>query len=186
MRYANFLLIALMFFSTHGVAREIAGVELPDQVNVNSMDFQLNGAGVRKKLFIDVYAIGLYLQTPSQSEAIVAATSTTKRVLMHIVYSEVSKKKMDKGWEDGFKANQTTAEYQALESRLRDFQAMFGDMQENDVVWLDMIPGKGVEVSINGEQRGLVAGDDFIRALVRVWIGPEPVSDDLKQALLGN
>ena len=30
-----------------------------------------------------------------------------------------------------------------------------------------------------------IAGEDFYRALLRIWIGDKPVQDDLKKALLG-
>ena len=30
-----------------------------------------------------------------------------------------------------------------------------------------------------------IAGEDFYRALLRIWLGNKPVQDDLKQALLG-
>ena len=30
-----------------------------------------------------------------------------------------------------------------------------------------------------------IAGQDFYRALLRVWLGDKPVQDDLKKALLG-
>jgi hypothetical protein len=30
-----------------------------------------------------------------------------------------------------------------------------------------------------------IAGEDFYQALLRIWLGPQPVQDDLKKALLG-
>ena len=30
-----------------------------------------------------------------------------------------------------------------------------------------------------------IAGDDFYKALLRIWLGNKPVQDDLKPALLG-
>jgi hypothetical protein len=39
---------------------------------------------------------------------------------------------------------------------------------------------------LNGESRGgPIAGEDFYRALLRIWLGEDPVSKDLKKALLG-
>jgi hypothetical protein len=39
---------------------------------------------------------------------------------------------------------------------------------------------------VNGAPRGKpIAGEDFYRALLRIWIGDNPVQDDLKKALLG-
>src|SRR5512133_1141208 len=47
------------------LAREVAGVDLADTVTVDGKPLQLNGAGVRKKLFIKVYVGALYLPTRS-------------------------------------------------------------------------------------------------------------------------
>jgi hypothetical protein len=39
---------------------------------------------------------------------------------------------------------------------------------------------------VAGQQRGKdIPGEDFYRALLRIWLGEKPVQDDLKQALLG-
>jgi len=39
---------------------------------------------------------------------------------------------------------------------------------------------------VNGEPRGKpIAGEDFYRALLRIWLGDKPVDGDLKQGLLG-
>jgi hypothetical protein len=41
-------------------------------------------------------------------------------------------------------------------------------------------------VLIQGKPTGKpIAGQDFYRALLRVWLGDKPVQDDLKKSLLG-
>ena len=51
---------------------------------------------------------------------------------------------------------------------------------------LDWLPGNGLRLSVAGQVRGkLIEGEDFYRALLRVWLGEKPVQADLKQALLG-
>jgi long-chain acyl-CoA synthetase len=42
-----------------------------------------------------------------------------------------------------------------------------------------------VQVWINDRLRGKVAGDDFARALLRIWLGEHPADSGLKEALLG-
>jgi len=51
---------------------------------------------------------------------------------------------------------------------------------------LDWDPAAGTRVTIDGKPGGApIAGADFYQALLRVWLGPKPVQDDLKKALLG-
>jgi hypothetical protein len=46
--------------------------------------------------------------------------------------------------------------------------------------------GSVTRLSINGQPAGQsIAGEDFYRALLRIWLGDKPVQDDLKRALLG-
>ncbi len=55
----------------------------------------------------------------------------------------------------------------------------------NDAVEDDGLPASGTEVRINDEQRGIVAGNDFFRALLEIWLGSSPVSKSLKADMLG-
>jgi hypothetical protein len=51
---------------------------------------------------------------------------------------------------------------------------------------LDWHPGGGTQVTIDGKPAGQpIEGEDFYRALLRIWLGDKPVQDDLKKALLG-
>ena len=51
---------------------------------------------------------------------------------------------------------------------------------------LDWLPGAGTQVTIAGQPRGKpIAGEDFYRALLKIWLGDNPVSSDLKKSLLG-
>ena len=43
----------------------------------------------------------------------------------------------------------------------------------------------GTRVVVNGEAKGIVAGDDFHRALLRIWLGDQPADTSLKKAMLG-
>jgi hypothetical protein len=53
-------------------------------------------------------------------------------------------------------------------------------------ITLDWLPGTGTQMTVDGRNTGApIAGEDFYRALLRIWLGPKPVQDDLKKALLG-
>jgi hypothetical protein len=49
---------------------------------------------------------------------------------------------------------------------------------------LTYIPGKGTELALNGESKGVVEGDDFAAALFSIWLGSKPISESLKKELL--
>jgi len=51
--------LALAAVNTYAV--EVAGAKIEDTVSVSNQNLVLNGAGIRKKLFIKVYVGALYL-----------------------------------------------------------------------------------------------------------------------------
>lgn len=168
-------------------AAVVGDVELPEQVQVNGYDqpLQLNGAGVRRKLFIAVYVGALYLPQRQVGVGTLLSAATPYRFSMRFVYPRVTRRQFDESWHDGFANNLSADRMASVAARLDDFVEMFDDMHEGDTLWLDAVPGRGTEVIVNGSSRGVIPGDDFGTALLAVWLGPDPVSDALKKALVG-
>ncbi len=83
--------LAALALAVPALAREVAGVQFPDAVSAGGQELRLNGAGVRTKLFVKVYAGGLYVAQPSgDAEAIVAADAP-KRVRVVFLRDGVKK-----------------------------------------------------------------------------------------------
>jgi hypothetical protein len=165
-------------------AGSLADVTLPETVTVAGTTLQLNGMGVRKKMVFKIYVAGMYLeQKTSVAEQALAATGP-KRIVLHFVSNKATKKRMDEAWLEGFKANSPDT-FAAIKDRIDTFIAFFGDMKDGDVIECTVIPGEGTSVVLNGDGLGTIDGDEFATALLRIWLGPKPPSDDLKDALLG-
>jgi hypothetical protein len=176
-------ILLLLGVSTAG-AGELAGVTLPDQVTVSGKTLVLNGMGVRKKMMIKVYVGGLYLEQRSGDPAAIVGSDSTKRVVMHFLTGMATKSKMDEAWREGFQANSPDSS-SALADRVSTFIGYFGDMNDGDEIVLTVSPGAGTTVALNGVEKGTIAGDDFGNALLKVWLGDHPPSEDLKAGLLG-
>mgnify|MGYP000500045574 CR=1 FL=1 len=73
----------------------------------------------------------------------------------------------------------------ALLDQIKQFNSYFPDIVEGDVVILDFVPNTGVSVTINKVLMGTVAGDNFQKALLAVYLGDSPPNDDLKDGMLG-
>ena len=131
----------------------------------------LNGAGVRGKFIFDIYVGALYLREKTTQGNAAITMDGPKRVSMHFLYDEVSGEKLAKGWSEGFEKNQSGEAMLALGLRLERFNDMFSTVHEGNVILLDYSPGEGTRVSIRGEEIGVVAGDDFNRAPLAVWLG---------------
>jgi hypothetical protein len=169
-------------------AIEIEGVEVAE--TIPSADSRttllLNGAGLREKLYIDIYIGALYLQAKTADASAILSDDGPASVRMHILYNEISKQKLTDGWMDGLDANLSKDELQAIQPRLDAFNELFTTVHKGDVLSIEYTPDKGTEVRINGEWRGAVKGNDFFRDLLKIWLGPNPVSKSLKQDMLNS
>lgn len=181
------LLILLLSGAAGVAAVEIKGVLIPDNARIETVDrvLQLNGAGIRKKFFISVYIGALYLTEKSASADDILAADQPRRVAMHFLYDKVEAAKLQEAWTEGFMANVSAEEFPRLKPRLEKFNGFFADAVKGDVIHLDYIPGVGTRVTINSEVKGTIPGADFNRGLLSVWLGKQPVTEGLKEGLLG-
>jgi len=187
MKKSIYSLMVLALMATSLQAREFNEIEFAEKVTLTgtSTALQLNGVGMRTKFIFDIYAGALYTVKPAKTRDEVQAQKGPNRIVMHFFYDEVSAEKLVAGWNDGFEENQSDDLLKSLADRITSFNAMFPTLKKGDVVTLDYIPGKGTVVTIKGEEKGVIAGEDFNAALLDIWLGEEPADDDLKEAMLG-
>jgi hypothetical protein len=174
----------LFLFIAPAWAVEVEGVNVPNQIELEGEALSLNGAGVRTKFFFDIYVGALYLTHSVNHAEAVLANSNPARVSMDILYGEVDKEKLTKGWTSGFKKNQSKASFAALEERLTVFNHMFTDLEKGDHINFDFLANGQTRVVIKGKQVGSIEGVDFQQALLAVWLGDKPADSDLKEAML--
>ncbi len=181
------IIFCLSIASVQLQAIEIADIEIAPQVSIAGLDkpLLLNGAGIRYKFFFKVYIGALYLAQKQNSPKAILESDGPNRVLMHFIYDEVSQEKLTDAWLEGFENNTEKAQMEALKDRLAKFNRLFTTVHAGDVVLLDYVPGKGTTVNVKGVEKGVIKGADFNRALLAVWLGEEPVTEDLKEAMLG-
>jgi len=183
MRILVFFTLLLMALPAY--AKEIAGVMVNDTLQTeDGTILQLNGAGIRSKLFMDIYIAQLYMEKPSASAAEVIGDKGKKRIVMHFLYKEVTKDKLIEAWNEGFKDNNSADDLTKLQERINQFNSLFVDVKKDDVIILDYAAATGTVVTIKGQKKGTIAGADFNDALLKIWLGEKPVNGGLKDNLL--
>ena len=165
-------------------AAEVAGVKIDGKARVGTTELTLTGAGLRKRVFFQVYAIGLYVQ---DRKADPISQPGPKRVQIHML-RDVGADTFTEALAEGIKANHSEAEATALEPRVKQLGATIAEIKEAKkgmTIALDW-NGKATQVVIDGKPAGRpIEGEDFYRALLKIWLGDKPVQDDLKKSLLG-
>ena len=182
------LIAALLLLPLAAVAAEVAGVKVPDSATVASQELTLNGAGLRKRAFFNVYVAALYLPAKQSAAAQVLSSPGAKRISMTLM-RDVTAQQLIEALGNGVRDNHTPAEIEKLKSRIETLNRIMtgiGNARSGAVITLDFVPSSGTHVALNGAAQGApIAGEDFFQALLKIWIGEDPADSGLKKALLG-
>lgn len=188
MRMGIGLMLCLLSPVAH--AAEVAGVKFEDRITLRAggATLVLNGAGLRTKVIFKVYAAGLYLTERKPNAAAVLALSGPKRVSM-VMLRDLKAEDLVNALNEGMEKNNSAADLDKLKSQTSELtrtMADIGEARKGDNIALDFLPESGTQVIYNGEAKGKpIAGGEFYTALLRVWLGDNPVEGSLKSALLG-
>lgn len=167
-------------------AAEVAGVRIDDHIKVGSADLVLNGAGLRSKLFIKVYVGALYAPEKAAAPTAFIDSAAPRRMTLRLL-RDIDGDTLYAALYDGIKGNHSESELAALKPQIDQFAEIMkkgGNVRNGDTITIDF-SADGVAVGFNGEARGRVAGAPFAKALMKVWLGDNPVDGSLKKALLG-
>lgn len=161
----------------------LAGVTFADQATVSGKPVLLNGLGVRSAtmLKVKVYVIALYLESKSGDPQAIIDSKGNKRIAMHFVH-DVSAEKLRGGWTEGFEEN--AKDLAGVKGEIAKFNASMRDVKSGDRIVLDF-SNDNVDVLINDSRVDSIAGAEFQRALLSIWLGPKPPNEELKEGILG-
>ncbi len=182
------LLALNVFVSAQALAQslQVAGVEVLEQSSLDGQKLLLNGSGVRKLFGFRVYVAALYLPSPARSASRVLERDQPRRLQITLLRDTTTDQNLD-ALKDGLIDNNSEAEMEALRPEVNRFFASIQQVQEvpaGTVILIDYLPGKGTHTRIGKQELGLIPGARFNRALMKIWLGDNPIQTSLKQALL--
>lgn len=180
--------LAAAVLALSAIGADVSGVKLDDKTQLESRDLVLNGAGLRTRFrVVKVYVIGLYLPEKKTDAEAVLALAGPKRAEIHML-RDVGADTFTDALVEGLKANLSEADYTALEPRVKELSetmAQIGEAKKGMTIALEWT-GTVTRLAVDGKPAGKpISGEDFYKALLRIWIGDKPVQDDLKKSLLG-
>ncbi|MGH8735196.1 MAG: chalcone isomerase family protein, partial [Burkholderiales bacterium] len=184
---SRLLLLLLLAFPLR--AAELEGVTLEDRVQVDGQELQLNGMALRTRVIFRVYVAGLYLPSKTRSALAAIAAKGAKRIVL-VMMRDANAEQFVLAIEAGLRDNHSEAQLAAVKAQTDSLLATIrgiGQARRGMHIVLDYFPSQGgTQLFVDGPPRGrLMPGEEFFRALLRIWLGDKPVQDDLKKALLG-
>jgi len=189
-RHIRFFVLSMSCFllsSLHtGECREIHDVHFPESIKINDKSCKLNGVAVRNILGFDIYIGALYLEKPTHSEREAISSEQIKHVKMHFLFKKINEDLVATSCMNGFKKN-SGAMYKDLTDKIERFLYFFTHpLKKGDSLHFTYIPEEGTEVTLQGEDKGIIKGHDFMEIIASNWLGPFPPSKNFKEELLGH
>ena len=167
---------------------DVAGVDFDNKLSLGGAPLLLNGAGVRYKFVVKVYAAGLYLAARAATPEAVLAAAGPKR--LHIVMlRDIDATELGKLFTKGVEQNASREEFiKAIPGTIRmgELFAEKKQLKAGESFAIDWMPGKGTAILVNGKASGeAIREPEFFASLMKIWLGKSPADRLLKDALLG-
>lgn len=166
------------------VAEPKTGVRFPEKIG----ELSLLGVGLRTKtiLKVKVYAIGLYVADTALAGSLKGKSGAA---LYHeLVWGDFAKEVHLRLVRDVSASQMQESIREALENadkgRVDTFVANFGDIKTGEEYVVRWVPGGTLETVANGVSKPAIADKTFAAAVFGIWLGDEPIQDDIKRDLV--
>lgn len=180
--------LALVFASagSWAGAAEVEGVHFPDSIELHGRTLALNGTGLREVYIIKTWVAALYTSAPAYSAAAVVGDGD-RRIAITLL-ADLSIDRLGRSLLDALRRNHAPEQLGAIEPQIQAFVAALqsiGPTVKGDTLTIDMVQGT-TRISFNDMAVGdPIPGPAFRNALLRAFVGDEPVDDSLRRGLLG-
>lgn len=166
---------------------ESVGVRYQPIVKVEGVPLTLNGSGVSYRAVAKLYTVGLYVPQKSNKAEVIFSSNGPKE-LRFVMLQGMRVDEIGKVITRGIEANSPRQAFFALIPAIRTMGEQFARVRRlkaQDTLSLEYVPKRGSVFYVNGSPVGPpIADPTFFPAVLRVWLGTHPATQDLKNALL--
>lgn len=166
---------------------ELYGVQLAKEKVVAGKTLKLNGVACRKAAmgFVKVYVVGLYLEEPTHEGNVVITSEQVKQLYFHYLTSKATAKKLQKGFIDLIRECNTPEMFERNQKDVERYASWFDkDMQPGLTSVTTYVPGKGLTMEYQGQERGTIQNQEFIEMYFRYNFGEKAITK-IRDGLLG-
>lgn len=165
---------------------EILGVKFPTEKTIEDKTLKLNGVSYLKKFgFVKVYAVGLYLETPTQDPKEVIESEQVKYMLTHYLTSKATAKKTSEGFVELMEKGNPKELVDANRVDIDKYASWLDkDMKPGLTSESVYVPGKGLTLTYQGQVKGTIPGNTFAQMYYRYNVG-EKADKKIRKGLLG-
>ena len=177
-------IVSLMFgtFTSPLNAAEIEGIKFKESYVAENTKLRMTGVGLLRYWGFKGYVGAFYLEEGVPVNSFMS--DTAKRIELEYFRSI-------KGEDFGPATNKSIAKnvdaktFDRLRPQIEFHNSLYQDVQPGDRYSLTYVPGRGTELALNGEPKGIIEGSEFAAAVFSIWLGPKPMNEKFKEQLLG-
>ena len=186
--FKSAIFVCFATLATPSFAATLEGQRFDDSARVATRDLALNGLGLRSMLFIKIYVAGLYLTEKATTLRVIANMPGPKRLQLRML-RKADADDFIEALIEGIEDNTSKAERAQLSARMQQLSQtmmVIGSVVAGDNLNFDFVPGVGTSITVNGATKGsVIEGADFYNAVLKIFLGEDPMDERLKAGLLG-
>lgn len=182
-RFAPTLLVGLSLLGFIPALPAVTVTPTPDFIDEDGARFErLAQTTFRWKSVIKVYDIAFHVGVGRKATEALADIPMRLELRYHRGFTAAE---IVKGGDGLLRRNVEPAALARLAGRLEQLNIAYVNVKPGDVYALTYVPGRGTSLRYNGKVLASIPGHDFAAAYFSIWLGDEPICQDLRDKLLG-
>ena len=176
------LLILAVVFPTGVPAAKMGDSVFKYSLTVDNKRLELTGTGLLRYWGFKAYTGAFYLEEGCTIDEVFL--DRAKRIELEYMRA-IKGKDFGPATDKILAKNVDRQTLKKLRARLDYHNSLYEDVKPGDRYSLTYIPGKGTELALNNEPKGIIEGADFAAAIFSIWLGPKPLNKSFKRQILG-
>lgn len=165
---------------------KLAGIILPQKINLNQLDLFLNGAAIRSKFFIQTYIISMYSASSILTENDGIESNIERSLRMQIITPLATSKAVSENIQAGMKGGLGQL-YEAQKNMVKDLKKVIENsgVQYKDII--DIYYTIERELKLFKNEKEIYHnkhGKLFAETIFGMYLGNKPKDKKIKEALL--
>lgn len=167
-------------------ALEMAGTAIPENINVDSAARRLTLAGdsMTHRQYMPFYGVALHLAQQRPQRAVLVQGLAACRITLVWFASNLSAEEVRAYFTERFDAPDADPEVLTrIQPRVEQLLALMPAVDRGTAMTFDYDPDRGMIFSVDGVPKGALAGVEFNRRLLGLWLGAD-ADPESREALL--
>lgn len=178
----SILLVLAVVFPTAIPAAKIEGSTFKDSLTVGNKMLELTGTGLLRYWGFKAYTGAFYLEEGCTIDEVFL--DRAKRIELEYI-RPIKGKDFGPATDKFLAKNLDSQTLNKLRARIDYHNSLYEDVKPGDRYSLTYIPGRGTELALNNEPKGIIEGADFASAIFSIWLGSKPINKSFKEQILG-